>query len=236
MSAGKNPTGRDWQSHPPLIHAEYKSTVLRNPLHPLLNATGLAADMSGPVFGHSDVDKGEADLTANGRINGEPIGERIIVTGKVTDENGQGVPATLIEIWQANAAGRYIHRAEVHDAPLDPNFFGAGRTITDQDGKYRFITIKPGSYPWGNHPNAWRPAHIHFSLIGPSIAARLVTQMYFEGDPTFPFDPIFNAIADAKARERLIAHFSLEETEPGWAHCYHFDIVLRGSNPTPFED
>jgi protocatechuate 3,4-dioxygenase beta subunit len=189
---------------------------------------------TGPVFGHDSVDALDSDLTKNGRVNGEPIGERMIVTGRVLDENGRPVPHTLLEIWQANACGRYVHRWDQHDAPLDPNFFGAGRCITDADGRYRFTTIKPGAYPWGNHHNAWRPAHIHFSLFGPSFLTRLVTQMYFPGDPLLPLDPIYNGVPEG-ARELLVSRFSIDVTEPLWALGYEFDIVLRGRQATPME-
>ena len=225
---------RDWTTQPPLVYPEYKSTGLRAPTRPLVPLPQSLSEISGPVYGHGSLDPLDADLTRNARINGEPIGERIIVDGRVLDEDGRPVANTLIEIWQANAAGRYVHREEIHDAPLDPNFLGAGRTVTDENGHYRFVTLKPGSYPWGNHPNAWRPAHIHFSLFGPSFVSRLVTQMYFEGDPTFAYDPIFNAVPEA-ARDLLIAKFSMDLTEPEWAHGYHFDIVLRGRNATPVE-
>lgn len=225
---------RDWSSQPPLIHTDYKSTRLRGPTKPLVPIPASLSEITGPVYGHDAVDPIDADLTKNAIKNGEPIGERIIVEGCVVDEDGRAVPNALIEIWQANAAGRYIHKQEVHDAPLDPNFLGAGRTVTDDDGRYRFVTLKPGSYPWGNHKNAWRPAHIHFSLFGPSFVTRLVTQMYFEGDPTFAYDPIFNATPKA-ARDLLIAKFSIDLTEPDWAHAYVFDIVLRGQHATPME-
>ena len=226
---------RDWTSQPPLIHPDYQSTRLRGPTKPLIPLPASLSEVTGPVYGHDTVEPIDADLTKNAARNGEPVGERIIVTGRVLDEEGRPVPDSLIEIWQANAAGRYIHKQEVHDAPLDPNFFGAGRTVTDQEGCYRFVTLKPGSYPWGNHPNAWRPAHIHFSLFGPSFVTRLVTQMYFEGDPTFPYDPIFNSVPE-EARDLLVAKFSIDRTEPGWAHAYVFDIVLRGRHATPMED
>lgn len=225
---------RDWSSQPSLIHPDYKSTRLRGPTKPLIPLPASLSEMTGPVYGHDAIDPIDADLTKNAIKNGEPIGERIIVEGRVFDEDGRAIPHTLIEIWQANAAGRYVHRQEVHDAPLDPNFLGAGRTITDEEGRYRFITLKPGSYPWGNHTNAWRPAHIHLSLLGPSFVTRLVTQMYFEGDPTFAYDPIFNSIPE-KARDLLIAKFSIELTEHDFAHGYVFDIVLRGRNATPME-
>jgi protocatechuate 3,4-dioxygenase, beta subunit len=160
------------------------------------------------------------------------LGERIIVTGRLMDEDGRAIPNALVEVWQANAAGRYRHDVDRHPAPLDPNFVGAGRTLTDSDGRYRFVTVKPGAYPWKNHPNAWRPAHIHFSVFGRSFTQRLVTQMYFPGDPLFPYDPIFNSVRDATARELLVARFDLETTEPEWALGFRFDIVLRR---TPFE-
>jgi protocatechuate 3,4-dioxygenase beta subunit len=166
---------------------------------------------------------------------GEAIGQRIIVTGRVLDELGRPIPNTLLEIWQCNAAGRYPHVRDTHDAPVDPNFLGAGRVLTDALGRYTFTTIKPGAYPWRNHPNAWRPAHIHFSLFGTSFLSRLVTQMYFPNDPLFPHDPIFNSIPDEPARQRLISRFDLDLTEPEWALGYRFDIVLRGRESTPFE-
>lgn len=226
---------RDWDSHPPFVHPDYKSTVLRGPRKPLVPLPHGLSELTGPLFGHEKVGPLDADLTRNAVKNGEPLGERIIVQGRVTDEAGRPVPNTLVEVWQANAAGRYIHSADQHDAPLDPNFLGAGRCVTDQNGVYRFKTIKPGAYPWGNHPNAWRPNHIHFSLFGPTIATRLVTQMYFPGDPLLPLDPIFQG-SPAGARDRLVAQFSLDVTEPGYALGYVFDIVLRGANATPMEN
>jgi len=226
---------RDWQAQPPYLHEPYKSTVLRAPTRPLIPLPQTLSELTGPVYGHDSVTELDGDLTRNAARNGEPLGERIIVTGRVQDEDGRPVPDTLVEVWQCNAAGRYIHQADQHDAPLDPNFFGGGRVVTDQDGRYRFVSIKPGAYPWGNHPNAWRPNHIHFSLFGPSMATRLVTQMYFPGDPLLPFDPIFNGAPDQAARERMIAEFSLDVTEPGWALGYVFDIVLRGRKATPME-
>jgi protocatechuate 3,4-dioxygenase beta subunit len=186
------------------------------------------------VYGHESVGPLDNDLTRNGARNGEPLGERIVVSGRVLDESGRPVPGTLIEIWQANAAGRYIHKVDQHPAPLDPNFFGGGRSITDDAGRYRFMTIKPGAYPWGNHHNAWRPNHIHLSLFGPSLATRLVTQMYFPGDPLLDLDPIFQS-SPPDARQRLIARFSLDVTEPGFALGYIFDVVLRGPLETPLE-
>ncbi len=216
---------------PPSLSPEYRSTVLRSPSRPLVIIPQTLSEITGPVYGHSDVLPGEADLTR--QHAGEPQGERIIVQGRVLDEGGRPVPNTLIEIWQCNAAGRYIHETDQHPAPLDPNFTGAGRVVTDDRGHYQFTTVKPGAYPWRNHHNAWRPAHIHLSLFGPSFLTRLVTQMYFPGDPLFPFDPIFNSVTDAKARERMICRFDLETTKPEWALGYIFDIVLRGPAATP---
>ncbi|MGK9167258.1 protocatechuate 3,4-dioxygenase subunit beta [Inquilinus limosus] len=224
---------RDWRIHPPHLYEGYRSTVLRAPSQPLVPLSGVLSEHQGPAF--APVPAGEADLTRNGRVNGEPLGERIIVTGRVLDEDARPVANTLVELWQANAAGRYIHKADQHDAPLDPNFLGAGRCVTDAEGRYRFLTIKPGAYPWRNHPNAWRPQHIHFSLFGPAFATRLVTQMYFPGDPLHTLDPMFNSIPDPAARERLIARFSLDITEPEHALGYEFDIVLRGRLATPVE-
>jgi protocatechuate 3,4-dioxygenase beta subunit len=189
--------------------------------------------VTGPVYGHDEIAQTDNDLTR--QHSGEPIGERIIVSGRVLDGNGRAVPNTLIEIWQCNAAGRYRYEVDQHPAPLDPNFSGAGRTMTDDRGNYRFVTIKPGAYPWENHPNAWRPAHIHFSMFGTAFATRLVTQMYFPGDPLFPFDPVLNSIPDEKARRRLISKFEMDLTQPDWALGYRFDIVLRGPESTPFE-
>jgi protocatechuate 3,4-dioxygenase beta subunit len=191
-------------------------------------------ELTGPVFEAGMLGPLDHDLTRNAVRNGEPLGERIIVAGRVLDDELRPLPGVLVEIWQANAAGRYIHRVDQHQAPLDPNFFGAGRTLTDLDGHYRFQTVKPGAYPWGNHHNAWRPNHIHFSVLGPSIATRLVTQMYFPGDPLLELDPIFLGVPPA-ARDRLIADFSIELTEPGFALGYTFDIVLRGEQRTPGE-
>jgi protocatechuate 3,4-dioxygenase, beta subunit len=211
----------------------YRATIERSPRHPLIFLPHTLSEVSGPVYGHTAVSESDRDLTR--QHAGSPLGERIIVRGRVLDDGGHPVPHTLIEIWQANAAGRYSHRKDDHRAPLDPNFTGAGRTFTDTDGRYEFTTIKPGAYPWENHDNAWRPAHIHFSLFGPAFLTRLVTQMYFPGDPLFPYDPIFQSIPDEKARERLISKFDLETTKPEWALGFCFDIVLRGCEATPFE-
>jgi protocatechuate 3,4-dioxygenase beta subunit len=226
---------RDFGAHPPWRHEPYRSTVLRAPTHAPVAVPQTPTERTGPRLGHNIVAAAEADLTTRHRRNGEPLGERIIVTGRVLDETGRPVPHTLVEIWQANAAGRYVHEVDTHDAPLDPNFFGAGRTVTDADGRYQFITIRPGAYPWRNHHNAWRPAHIHFSLFGPCFGTRLVTQMYFPGDPLFPFDPIFNGVPDEAARQRMVARFDLEITKPEWALGYAWDIVLRGPRQTPPE-
>lgn len=220
-------------AHPPYHAPDYKSTRLRSPMRPLIVIPPTLSELTGPVFGHEACRPGDADLTQ--QHAGEPLGERIIVSGRVLGEDGRPVQNTLIEIWQANAAGRYIHVRDQHPAPLDPNFTGAGRVVTDDDGHYRFVSIKPGAYPWRNHPNAWRPAHIHLSLFGPSFLSRVVTQMYFPGDPLFPYDPIFNSIPDPRARERLIARFDLETTEPEWALGFQFNIVLRGRDATPVE-
>jgi protocatechuate 3,4-dioxygenase, beta subunit len=219
--------------HPPLDYPEYRSSVLRAPKQPLVRLPHGPTETTGPLLGSERVTAGDADLTT--RHAGEPLGERIIVTGRVLDSGGRPVPDSLVEIWQANASGRYAHRVDDHPAPLDPNFDGAGRCMTDAQGRYRFVTIKPGAYPWRNHLNAWRPAHIHFSLFGTAFTQRLVTQMYFPGDPLFAQDPIFNSIPDPGARQRLIARFDLDTTEPDWALGFQWDIVLRGRDATAFE-
>lgn len=217
--------------HPPHLYPDYTSTIKRAPKQPLVLIPHQLSEITGPVFGHGRIRAEDHDLT---RMHAaEPLGERIIVTGRVLDEDGRPVPHTLVELWQANAAGRYLHKNDQHAAPLDPNFSGAGRTVTDATGQYRFVTIKPGSYPWKNHANAWRPQHLHFSVFGPSFLTRIVTQMYFPGDPLMAYDPIYNSIHDEKARERLIARFDLDVTEPDWALGYRFDIVLRGRDATP---
>ncbi len=219
--------------HPPLDSPAYKSSVLRAPRQPPIPLPQRLTEVTGPLLGAERATAADADLTAG--HPGEPLGERIIVTGRVLDSDGRPVPHTLIEIWQANAAGRYAHSVDDHQAPLDPNFAGAGRCVTDSLGRYRFVTIKPGAYPWRNHHNAWRPAHIHFSLLGRAFTQRLVTQMYFPADPLFPLDPIFNSIPDEKARGRLIATFDIDQTEPDWALAYNWDIILRGRSATVFE-
>jgi protocatechuate 3,4-dioxygenase, beta subunit len=219
--------------HPPLDSPGYRSTELRHPRRPLLPLPQGLTEITGPLLGAERVTPADADLTT--QHAGEPLGERIIVTGRLLDGAGRPVPDTLIEVWQANAAGRYAHPVDNHPAPLDPNFSGAGRCMTDSQGRYRFVTIKPGAYPWRNHPNAWRPAHIHFSMLGRAFPQRLVTQMYFPGDPLFSQDPIFNSIPDPKARERLIARFDLGLTQPDWALGFEWDIVLRGPRATAIE-
>ncbi len=223
----------DAEAHPPYLHPDYKGTRLRAPERPLTILPHTLSEITGPVYGPGQMGPLDHDLTR--QHGGEPLGERIIVHGRVTDDDGRPVRNSLIEIWQANAAGRYVHQGDRHPAPLDPNFSGAGRCITDEEGHYRFVTVKPGAYPWGNHPNAWRPAHIHFSLFGPAFATRLVTQMYFPGDPLFGQDPIFQSVRDPQARERLISSFDLDATEPEWALAYRFDIVLRGREATPMK-
>lgn len=223
----------DATGQPPYYYADYGSTVLRAPSRPLVPITHTLSEITGPIFGEADINPGDDDLTR--QHEGEPLGQRITVSGRVLDDGGKPIPNTLVEIWQANAAGRYAHPEDQHDAPLDPNFTGGGRCLTGDDGSYHFTTIQPGAYPWQNHPNAWRPAHIHFSLFGPAFATRLVTQMYFPGDPLLEYDPILQSIPDPAARRRLIATFDLDLTRPGWALGYRFDIVLRGRDATPFE-
>jgi len=218
---------------PPLLYPDYRSTQLRAPKRPLVTIPETVTELTGPRYGDSDVDESDQDLTRQG--DGEPLGERIIVAGRVLDRDGKPIRRALVEVWQANAAGRYHHDVDRHPAPLDPHFTGAGRCLTDDEGRYRFVTVKPGAYPWGNHYNAWRPAHIHFSLFGRAFTERLVTQMYFPGDPLFTYDPIFQSVRDPAARERLVAEFDLDSTEPDWALAYRFDIVLRGPRATPLE-
>ena len=211
---------------------EYRSTELRAPKHLYLLPEELH-DPTGPVFGESDVGPVDNDLTS--QHEGEPLGERIVVTGRVLDSGGRPIPHTLVEVWQANAAGRYAHDVDRHPAPLDPNFLGIGRCHTNENGEYRFLTVMPGAYPWRNHPNAWRPAHIHFSLFGNSWASRLVTQMYFAGDPLLPLDPIFNSAPTERARAAMIASYAHDVTEPEWALGWRWDIVLDGPDATAFE-
>jgi protocatechuate 3,4-dioxygenase, beta subunit len=220
-------------THPPNDSPGYRSTARRHPTEPLIVIPHTLSELTGPVYPYGKIEANDSDLTR--QHAGEPLGERIIVQGRVLDEDGRPIPQTLVEVWQANAAGRYAHRVDAHPAPLDPNFSGGGRTITDDQGRYRFVTIRPGAYPWRNHDNAWRPAHIHFSLFGTSFLSRLVTQMYFPGNPLMPADPVLNSIPDANARQRLVASFDWNVTEPEWALGFTFDIVLRGSQATPME-
>lgn len=227
---------RDWGSNPPYLHEAYASTVLRSPRKPLVPVAHTLSEITGPIYGAEAVRPGDNDLTRNANTGGEAIGERIIVTGRVLDEDGRALPHTLVEVWQTNSSGRYIHKNDQHGAPLDPNFIGAGRCVTDEKGEYRFLTVRPGAYPWRNHYNAWRPAHIHFSLLGPSFVNRLVTQMYFPGDPLQPLDPILNSIPDESARQRLVARYDHDLSEPEWALGFRFDIVLRGRAATPTEE
>jgi protocatechuate 3,4-dioxygenase, beta subunit len=228
------PPGTQAESRPRLDYPPYRSSALRHPTHALHRADPEEIELWSPVFGYGDVDPVEADLTV--QHGGDPIGERMTLTGRVLDGDGRPVRRQLVEIWQANAAGRYAHGWDRHPAPLDPSFSGAGRCMTDDAGRYAFTTVKPGAYPWGNHHNAWRPAHIHFSLVGPTFGQRLVTQMYFPGDPLHELDPIFNSVRDPAARERMVARFSIDATQPDWALGYEFDVVLRGPRATPFEE
>ncbi len=225
---------RPADGNPPYLHPEYRATQSRAPRKPLVVLPHTESELTGPAFGEDAVTELDADLTR--QFAGEPLGERIVVTGRIVEGDGRPVRSTLVEIWQANAAGRYAHDVDRHPAPLDPNFGGAGRCLTDVEGRYRFVTIKPGAYPWRNHENAWRPAHIHFSVFGRAFVQRLVTQMYFPGDPLFDADPIFQSIRDPRARERLISSFDWETTTPEWALGYRFDIVLGGPSATPLED
>ena len=220
-------------THPPLDFPDYRSTRLRFPRRPLVPLPHRLTEVTGPLLGEGRVADGDHDLTAQ---HGEaPLGERIIVEGRVLEADGRPVPDTLVEVWQANAAGRYRHDADRHPAPLDPNFSGAGRCVTDSEGRFRFVTVKPGAYPWKNHDNAWRPAHIHFSVFGRAFTQRLITQMYFPGDPLFAFDPILGSVPEA-ARERLVSRLDMDLTMPEWALGYRWDIVLRGRAATPLED
>src|SRR3954470_10287306 len=222
----------DVEVDPPYLHPDYVATRTRAPKRPLLLLPHTLTEVTGPVYGHERIGELDNDLTR--QHEGEPLGERIILHGRVLDGDRRPVRNTLIEIWQANASGRYHHAVDRHPAPLDPNFTGLGRCLTDGEGRFRFITIKPGAYPWGNHHNAWRPAHIHFSLFGRAFTQRLVTQMYFPGDPLFFQDPIFNSIPEA-ARPLAVSRYDHERTVPSWALAFQWDIVLRGREQTPFE-
>jgi len=218
---------------PPHLFPDYRATVARSPQQPLIRIPKTLSEVTGPAGGWDRLmGPALADLTTQHKA--APLGQRIIVSGHVLDEDKRPVPNTVVEIWQANAAGRYIHVNDQWDAPIDPNFTGAGRVITDDQGRYRFITIRPGCYPWSNHKNAWRPAHIHLSLLGPAFATRLVTQLYFPDDPLIEIDPIANAVP-MPYRQRLVCRFDIATTEPNWALGYRFDIVLRGRHQTPFE-
>ena len=225
--------GRAADTHPALDFAEYRSTGLRAPKQPLVLLPHLLTEVTGPLFGADRVLDGDGDLTIC--RDGEAQGQRIVVHGRVLDSGGRPVPDTLVEVWQANAAGRYRHDRDSWPAPLDPHFDGLGRVVTDAEGRYRFTTIRPGAYPWGNHHNAWRPAHIHFSLFGRAFPQRLVTQMYFPDDPLFSRDPIFGSVPEG-ARSRLVSRYDHDATVPEWALGFEWDIVLRGSEQTPFEE
>ncbi|WP_198664037.1 protocatechuate 3,4-dioxygenase subunit beta [Jiangella endophytica] len=221
------------ETQPRLHFPPYRSSLLRHPTKNPRPADPEGAELVAPVFGHSDVDPLEADLTV--QSGGEPIGERMLVRGRVVDGDGRPVRRQLVEIWQANAAGRYVHQRDQHPAPVDPHFTGLGRCLTDDDGGYAFTTIKPGAYPWRNHRNAWRPAHIHFSLFGTDFTQRLITQMYFPGDPLFALDPIYQSVTDPAARERLVAGYDHDLSEHEWLLGYRWDIVLTGSHATYLE-
>jgi protocatechuate 3,4-dioxygenase, beta subunit len=226
----------DREVFPPYLYAAYQSTRRRAPGLPLIELPLTLSELTGPGPAVSAVTSEDADLTRNAGTGGEAIGQRIIVTGRVLDETGRPVPNTLLEIWQANAAGRYLHKRDQWPGPLDPNFLGMGRCLTDASGTYRLLTIRPGAYPWTNHQNAWRPAHIHFSLFGPATVSRLVTQMYFADDPLHALDPVMNSAPTERARASMVAAYDHNVTEPEWALGYRWDIVLRGPDATPFED
>jgi protocatechuate 3,4-dioxygenase beta subunit len=227
---------RDRNIHPPAFTPEYKTSVLRSPRHALLSLQNSLSEVTGPLFGHDEIGPLDNDLILNYAKDGEAIGQRIIVHGKLQDENGRPLPNVLLEFWQANAGGRYRHKNDRYIAPLDPNFGGCGRTITDSNGHYAFRTIKPGPYPWRNFVNSWRPAHIHFSVFGTAFVQRLITQMYFEGDPLLSRDPMFRMIPDEDAAHSLVAPIDLNATVPLDTLAYQFDIVLRGRRSTLFEN
>lgn len=227
---------RDRGVHPPALTPDYKTSVQRSPRRALISLQNSLSEVTGPMFGHGEIGERDNDLIRNYAQTGEPIGERCIVHGRVQDENGRGVPHTLVEVWQANAGGRYRHRNDRYLAPIDPNFGGCGRTLTDAEGHYVFRTIKPGPYPWRNFINSWRPAHIHFSVFGTGFAQRLITQMYFEGDPLIWRDPMVLGIPDRAAAERLIAPLDMNAAIPLDMLAYRFDIVLRGRQSTVFEN
>jgi protocatechuate 3,4-dioxygenase beta subunit len=219
---------------PPYLYPDYGSTVKRSPRRAPIRVEHTLSELTGPVFDGGWAGQDCTDLTR--QHGGAPLGERIIVAGRVLDEDGRPVPGTLVELWQCNAAGRYRHPVDQHDAPLDPNFTGFGQVLSNEEGEWRFVTIKPGAYPWRNTDNAWRPAHLHFGVFGPAFATRLVTQMYFPGDPLLALDPIYQSTADEAARERLVSRYDPNLSEAEWALGYRFDIVLRGRDATPFED
>lgn len=227
---------RDRDRHPPAYAPGYKTSVSRSPRYALISLEQSVSEITGPVFGQNDLGTLDHDLIRNYAQSGDPVGERIIVHGRVLDENARPVPETLVEIWQANAGGRYRHKKDSYLAPIDPNFGGCGRTLTDQDGYYFFRTVKPGAYPWRNMVNNWRPAHIHFSVFGASFSQRLITQLYFEGDPLIPLCPIVQTIPDPDAIDALIARLDLNATIPLDSIAYRFDIVLRGRRSTLFEN
>ncbi len=220
-------------TQPEYLYPPYRSTAKRAPTQPLVLLPQTLSEVTGPLFGYSELKSGENDLTR--QHAGTPLGERMIVTGRVLEESGRPLAGALVEVWQCNASGRYRHVNDQHDAPLDPNFTGGGRVLTDANGFYQFETIKPGAYPWGNHQNAWRPAHIHFSLFGQAFLQRLITQMYFPGDPLLEFDPMYTSVPDDRARRCLISEFDWEHAVSGYAIAYKFDIVLRGRDATPME-
>jgi len=222
-----------YADHPPFCYPDYRSTIARSPDKPLVHIVQTLSETTGPGPVWAILSEEDADLTMNSGTGGTAIGQRSIITGRVLDEGGAPVPGTLVEVWQANASGRYCHWRETEfPAPLDPHFLGVGQCRTDGDGWYRFTTVKPGPYPWGNHPNAWRPSHIHFSLLGPALVTRLVTQMYFPGDPLIPLDPIAQSVPP-HALPRLVATYDHSVTQPNWALGYRWDIVLRGPEATP---
>ena len=227
---------RDREWHPPALTPDYKTSVARSPRLALLSLRNSDSELTGPTFGHGDIDEVDNDLIRNYAKSGDPIGERIIVHGRVLDENARPVPNTLVEVWQANAGGRYRHRKDSYLAPIDPNFGGCGRTLTDENGYYVFRTVKPGAYPWRNWVNNWRPAHIHISVFGTAFAQRLITQMYFEGDPLIAHCPIVKSIPDQRAIDQLVAALDLNATVPLDSIAYKFDIVLRGHRSTYFEN
>jgi protocatechuate 3,4-dioxygenase beta subunit len=235
MTKSKVLSSLDWSAHPPYLYEGYRSTVKRSPQKPLVPLPQTLSELTGPVYGDDAIKPLDDDLTRNAVVNGEPLGERIIVVGRVLDDSGRPVPNALVEVWQANSTGRYIHQRDQHPAPLDPNFNGAGRCLTNENGEYRFTTIRPGAYPWRNHENAWRPPHIHYSIFGANVLSRLVTQMYFPGDPLLYQDPMYNGVPDENGRKRLVSSYAHDITEPEWALGFRFDIVLCGGRMTPFE-